>query len=63
MTTNKFAIDRLEAAIDCILAAETMATEDSPLATRFSHRAYQLVTAALFSLRGEDDPQASEPVY
>jgi hypothetical protein len=60
---NKFAIDRLEAAIDCILAAETMATEDSPLATRFSHRAYQLVTAALYSLRGEEDPQASEPVY
>ncbi|RIK87544.1 MAG: hypothetical protein DCC69_03680 [Hyphomicrobiales bacterium] len=63
MTTNKFAIDRLEAAIDCILAAETMAMEDSPVATRFSHRAYQLVTAALFSLKGEDDPQANEPVY
>ena len=63
MTTNKFAIDRLEAAIDCILAAETMAMEDSPAATRFSHRAYQLVTAALFSLKGEEDPQANEPVY
>jgi len=61
--TNKFAIDRLEAAIDCILAAETMAMEDSPAATRFSHRAYQLVTAALFSLKGEEDPQANEPVY
>lgn len=63
MSTNKFAADRLEAAIDCILAAQTFATQDSPLAERFSTRAYQLVTAALYSLKGEDDPHAAEPVY
>lgn len=63
MTTNKFAIDRLEAAIDCILAAGTMALEDSPVAERFNHRAYQLVTAALFSLKGEEDPHAAELIY
>ena len=61
--TNKFAIDRLEAAIDCILAAETLADAESNVAERFNHRAYQLVTAALFSLKGEEDPQAAEPVY
>ena len=61
--TNKFAIDRLEAAIDCILAAETMAEDEGEVATRFSARAYQLVTAALYSLKGEEDPHAAEPVY
>lgn len=61
--STKVAQTRLEAAIDCILAAETFATEDSPLAERFSHRAYLLVTAALSSLKGEEEPHASEPVY
>ena len=61
--SNLFAIERLEAAIDCILAAEMMATEDSPVAERFSHRAYQLVTAAIYSLKREDDPHAAELIY
>ncbi|SFI59666.1 hypothetical protein [Aerobium aerolatum] len=61
--TNKFAIDRLEAAIDCILAAETLADAESNVAERFSARAYQLVSAAIYSLKGEEDPQAAEPVY
>lgn len=61
--SNIFAIERLEAAIDCILAAEMMATEDSPVAERFNHRAYQLVTAAIYSLKGEKDPHAAELIY
>lgn len=63
MTTNKFATDRLEAARDCLLAAGELYDTASDVAGRFNHRAYQLVTAALFSLKGEEDPQASEPVY
>lgn len=63
MTTNKFAIDRLEAARDCLLAAGELSDAASDVAERFNHRAYQLVTAALFSLNGEEDPHAAEPVY
>ena len=63
MTTNKFATDRLEAARDCLLAAGELNDTASDVAGRFNHRAYQLVTAALFSLKGEDDPQANQPVY
>lgn len=63
MTTNKFATDQLEAARDCLLAAGELNDTASDVAGRFNHRAYQLVTAALYSLKGEDDPHASEPVY
>ena len=50
MSTNKFATDRLEAARDCLLAASELNDTASDVAERFNHRAYQLVTAALFSL-------------
>ena len=63
MTTNKFATDRLEAARDCLLAAGELNDTASDVAERFNHRAYQLVTSALYSLTGEEDPPASEPVY
>ena len=62
-TTDKFAIARLEAAIDCILAAERFATDEGAVAERFAHRAYRLMEAALCSLKGEEDPFAKDPVY
>lgn len=61
--TSTFATDRLEAARDCLIAAGELTSKDVVTAERFNHRAYQLVTAALLSLKGEEDPQAGEPIY
>lgn len=54
MIDNTIAEDKLVVALDCILAAEELASKDVFTAERFCHRAYELVDAALHAIRAAE---------
>lgn len=60
---TSYSQERLEAALDCLTAAGELIDKNVSMAERFNTRAFQLVSAALYSLRGEEDPNADDEIY